>query len=137
MMETNSPQEITSMTKDMIEGVYQRYYDGEKIEQKFAEEIIDDKKQVDVDALINATRKRLLENTRRIESAQAARAITHKKRHELSLLRESLHRKQNELIVIAENVESENIDLNDENHHTALNLEKTMKINVLNDAFYI
>jgi hypothetical protein len=80
---------------------------------------------------------RLSKASKRIKTAQESRAETNKKRRELTLLRDSLYSKVNELQGIAEESEAENTTLKEDNRKIAINLEKYMQVNVLNDAFYI
>ena len=92
---------------------------------------------IDVDSELAACKERMDVASSRLVKAQAQRAATHKKRRELTKLREALYGRANELEVAVVNIETEIESLTQENRQTAIQLERYLKINVLNDAFYI
>lgn len=90
-----------------------------------------------VDQEFEDLQTKLLAATERLRKAQEARAATHQKRRELTLLRESIYRRVENLERSIADMEVDNSVLKEENKNIALNLEKYMRVNVLNDAFYI
>ena len=103
----------------------------------FVEDLNESLSREQVDTELASLEKRLKDSTTRIQKAQAARARIQNKKYELTQLRESLHRRINELdgalCVTQEDIRM----LHEENNLHASEAEKYMRINVLNDAFFV
>jgi hypothetical protein len=103
----------------------------------FAEELKSTLSIADLDKESQCLETRLRENTARIQRAQEARARIQCKRYELTKLRESLHRRVNQLDGTLRATQEDIRLLEEENQILAGEAEKYMKINVLNDAFFV
>jgi len=91
----------------------------------------------DLDAELEALRTRLVTATTRIRTSQSARARIQNKMYELTQLREAVYRRVNELDGELQSQWDDNRMLQQENQTLVQDAEKFMKINVLNDAFFL
>jgi len=105
---------------------------------KFATKSADDAlSDVELDAQLEALRARLAAATSRISNAQSSRARAQNKMFELSELRQAVYRRVNELEGELQTQRDDNRLLQQENQSLLQDAEKFMKINVLNDAFFL
>ena len=91
----------------------------------------------DSDGQIEELKERLRSAKERISKAGKRRAVLHSKRRELSTLRDELNHRVNGLTLESREMTQNVKLLNTDNDSKTLKLEKYMKINALNDAFYI
>jgi len=98
---------------------------------------VDDLSDAELDAQLEVLRARLVTATSRINKAQFSRARVQNKMYELTQLREAVYRRVNELDGELQAQWDDNHMLQQENHQLIQDAEKFMKINVLNDAFFV